>query len=60
MNIPKYIDLYRKDLEFKNYSNNTIKNYVSQVDLFLKSHNDISEPLKITTNQTLSKIKLPI
>lgn len=38
MNITKYTDQYRKDLEFKNYSKNTIDNYVCQVELFLKHH----------------------
>lgn len=33
MNIPKYNSLYRKELELKNYSANTIKTYSSQVDL---------------------------
>ena len=35
MNIGKYLELYSKDLLLKNYSENTIKNYVSQVKLFL-------------------------
>lgn len=48
MNIPKYLDLYRKDLKLKNYSENTIKNYVSQVDLFLRNRqSDFTEPSKI-------------
>lgn len=48
MNIPKYLYLYRKDLELKNYSFNTIKNYVSQVDLFLRNRQDqFTEPSKI-------------
>jgi len=54
MEIPKYLNLYRKELEFKNYSENTIKNYVSQVDLFLKSQNNLfTEPSKI--NETAIK-----
>lgn len=48
MNIPKHIELYRKELELKNYSLNTIKNYVSQVEIFLKAHNNqFTEPSKI-------------
>lgn len=48
MNIPKFIDLYRKDLYLKAYSENTIKNYVFQVNLFLKSmNNSFTEPSKI-------------
>lgn len=37
MNIGKYLELYSKELKFKNYSQNTIKNYVFQVELFLKN-----------------------
>jgi integrase/recombinase XerD len=48
MEIPKYLDLYRKELVLKNYSENTIKNYSSQVDLFLRWHNHLfTEPSKI-------------
>lgn len=48
MEIPKYLDLYRKELLLKNYSENTIKNYVSQVDLFLHGHTHLfTEPSKI-------------
>ena len=47
MNIPKYVELYRKDLILKNYSNNTIKNYTSQVDLFLRNQTRFTEPSKI-------------
>jgi len=48
MNIPKYTEQYRKDLLFKNYSKNTINNYVFQVDLFLRYFEDkFTEPSKI-------------
>lgn len=48
MNIPKYIEQYRKDLMFKNYSENSIENYVSQVKLFLQHFDNIfTEPSKI-------------
>lgn len=48
MNIPKYVEMYRNDLKFKNYSDNTIKNYSFQVELFLKKHQDsFTEPAKI-------------
>lgn len=48
MNIPKFVEMYRKDLKFKNYSENTIKNYTSQVDVFLRKHEILySEPAKI-------------
>lgn len=36
MNIGKYTELYSEDLKLKNYSNNTIENYVSQVKCFLQ------------------------
>lgn len=48
MNIPKYTQQYRKDLKLKNYSDNTIKNYCSQVETFLRYYNnDFTEPSKI-------------
>lgn len=48
MNIPKYVEMYRKDLQLKNYSENTIKNYSCQVEMFLKHYsNQFSEPQKI-------------
>ena len=48
MNIPKYIDLFRKDLLLKNYANSSIENYCSQVNCFLLYHNaSYSEPSKI-------------
>lgn len=48
MEIPKYLSLYRKDLELKNYAVNTVENYVSQVGLFLKYFDGIfTEPAKI-------------
>lgn len=52
MNIPKYIELYRKDLLLKNYSNNSIDNYVSQVNCFLNYFNNkFAEPSKINEQQ---------
>jgi len=54
MNIPKYIESYRNELGLKGYADNTIKNYVSQVDLFLRGHNNLfTEPSKI--NETAIK-----
>lgn len=41
MNFGKYVELYSKDLELKNYSKNTIKNYTIQVGFFLKSFNGV-------------------
>lgn len=55
MEIPKYLDLYRKELVLKNYSENTIKNYSSQVDLFLRGHNHLfTEPSKINESSIKS------
>lgn len=48
MNIPKYLEMYRKDLILKNYSHNTIKNYVYQADLFLRhQEKEFTEPSKV-------------
>ena len=48
MQIPKYLEVYRKDLKLKNYADNTIKNYSYQVEMFLKSQeNSFTEPSKI-------------
>ena len=48
MNIPKYVEMYRNDLKLKNYSDNTIKNYSCQVEIFLKHfQTDFTEPSKI-------------
>ena len=48
MQIPKYIELYRKDLMLKKYAENTVKNYCFQVEYFLKSQqNNFTEPSKI-------------
>lgn len=48
MNIPKHVHQFRKDLELKNYSKNTIDNYASQVNCFLQRFNSVfTEPCKI-------------
>lgn len=48
MEIPKYLELYRKDLTLKNYANSSIENYVSQVKIFLwRFNNQFTEPQKI-------------
>jgi len=48
MNFPKYLELYRNDLKFKKYSDNTIKNYVCQVEIFLRHYqSEFTEPSKI-------------
>lgn len=40
MNIGNYITRYSEDLKLKNYSDNTIKNYTKQVELFLNNFNN--------------------
>lgn len=48
MDIPKYVELYRKDLLLKNYATSSISNYISQVVNFLHAHNyKFTEPSKI-------------
>lgn len=48
MNIPKYLELYRKDLLLKNYAQSSIDNYVSQVNCFLNYYDSQhTEPAKI-------------
>ena len=52
MNIGKYLELYSEDLKLKNYSKNTIENYRSQVELFLKHFNGIAtKPSEISERQ---------
>lgn len=46
MNIGKYLELYSEDLRIKNYSNNTIQNYVSQVKCFLEYYNNVATKLQ--------------
>jgi site-specific recombinase XerD len=53
MNIGKYVSLYSEDLKLKNYSENTIKNYCSQVELFLKYFNN-----QVTKPSEISEIKI--
>lgn len=52
MNIGKYVELYSEDLKLKNYSENTISNYSSQVKLFLEYFNNIAtKPSEISEKQ---------
>lgn len=52
MNIGKYVELYSKDLLLKNYSENTIENYASQVRLFLSHFNSsATKPSEISEKQ---------
>ncbi|MBC7845595.1 MAG: tyrosine-type recombinase/integrase [Flavobacterium sp.] len=52
MNIGKYVELYSEDLRLKNYSENTISNYSSQVKLFLEYFNNVAtKPSEISEKQ---------
>lgn len=52
MNIGNYVRLYSEDLRLKNYSESTIKNYCSQVALFLSQHQDVAtKPSEISERQ---------
>ena len=52
MNIGKYVELYSEDLRLKNYSENTISNYCSQVKLFLEYFNKVAtKPSEISERQ---------
>lgn len=52
MNIGKYLQMYSEDLSLKNYSENTIKNYVNQVKIFLEYFNKIAtKPSEISERQ---------
>ena len=58
MNIPKYVAEYRNELELKNYSFNTIKNYTSIVESFLVYFDgSFSDPKKIPTDSIKLYIK---
>lgn len=47
MNIPKYIELYRRELLIKNYAENTIENYCSQIGSFLHHFSNIENSKSI-------------
>jgi len=52
MRIGKYVELYSEDLKLKNYSENTISNYCSQVKLFLEYFNKVAtKPSEISEKQ---------
>lgn len=52
MNIGKYLELYSGDLKMKNYSENTISNYCSQVKLFLEYFDKVAtKPSEISEKQ---------
>lgn len=52
MNIGKYLEMYAEDMRLKNYSNNTIENYVSQVNCFLNMFSGVAtKPSEINESQ---------
>jgi len=52
MNIGKYLEMYSRDLRLKNYSENTIENYCSQVKLFLNHFESVAtKPSEINESQ---------
>jgi len=52
MNIGKYLEMYSRDLKLKNYSENTIENYCSQVKLFLNHFESVAtKPSEINESQ---------
>lgn len=52
MNIGKYLHLYSEDLKVKNYCENTIENYKSQVKRFLEHFNNVAtKPSEINERQ---------
>jgi integrase/recombinase XerD len=52
MNIGKYISLFTEDLRYKNYAENTIKNYTSQIKLFLEAFNiKVTKPSEINSEE---------
>lgn len=52
MNIPKYLQLFRNEITRKGYRQNSIDNYVSCVEVFLKKFESIeAEPIRINEQQ---------
>lgn len=52
MNVGKYIKLYSEDLRLKNYAESSIKNYCSQVAMFLSDHENVAnKPSEIYERQ---------
>lgn len=64
MNVGKYVQMYSEDLRLKNYGDLTIKNYTSQVKLFLeyfdKKASKTTEIYTHVSTQLLSRGSLSI
>lgn len=54
MNIPKYIDFYRKELELKKYRKESINNYTSCLKIFLEHFKDRKDHEHINENDIKS------
>jgi site-specific recombinase XerD len=58
MNIGKYLELYSRDLQLKNYAKNTIENYVSQVSFFLHHFEKVAtKPSEISEDKIKGWLK---
>lgn len=52
MNIGRYVEMYSKDLQLKNYAESTIQNYCCQVEMFLKHFEGVAnKPSEINERQ---------
>lgn len=55
MNIPKYSELFRKELLLKNYAKSSVDNYVSQVEKFMHDMSvKFTEPVKVNETEIKS------
>jgi len=50
MNIPKHTDIFTKEMQRRNYSENTVKNYTSNLSLFFKFFEGKEHPLHLNEN----------
>jgi site-specific recombinase XerD len=51
MKISNFTKLFERDMRYKNYSASTIKNYVCQIELFLKKFMDKDSPKHISSSE---------
>jgi site-specific recombinase XerD len=57
MNFENHIDSFQRELELKNYSKNTVKNYLSVLNLFLHHFEKSMHPKNINENQIKEYLK---